>query len=110
MTTDLLRAVTELFKRDPDPRSIAASVLGDLSTQQQRETALEAFTEYIHLSLEGMRRRGFSVLEVAAALGVSDEQIYKLVSEGGLGHIRVGKHIRVPDHELDRFLAKAVAA
>lgn len=110
MTTGLHHAIIELFKHNPDPTSVAAQVLGELATEQQREWAMEAFAEYVRLSLEAMRRRGFSVLEVATALGVSDEQIYTLVRRGEIGHVRIGRHIRIPDHELDRFLSKAVAA
>lgn len=108
--TALLGVVTELLKREPDPDTIAASVLGDLSTDEQREQAYAAFAEFVRLTVNGMRRRGLSVLEVATALGVTDEQVYKLVHDGELGHVRIGKHIRVPDFELDRLLSKAVAA
>jgi excisionase family DNA binding protein len=108
--TSLLGVVTELLRREPNPEKIAASVLGDLSTDEQREQAYAAFAEFVRLTVTGMRRRGLSVLEVAAALGVSDEQVYKLVNDGELGHVRIGKHIRVPDFELDRLLDKAVAA
>lgn len=108
--TALLGVVTELCKRNPDPEAIAATVLGDLSTEEQREQAYAAFAEFVRLTIVGMRKRGLSVLEVAAALGVSDEQVYKLVNDGELGHVRIGKHIRVPDFELDRLLSKAVAA
>jgi excisionase family DNA binding protein len=106
----LLGIVTELCKRNPDPEAIAVSVLGDLSTVEQREQAYAAFAEFVRLTIAGMRRRGFSVLEIAAALGVSDEQVYALVANGEIGHVRIGRHIRVPDFELDRLLNKAVAA
>lgn len=106
----LLGVVAELLKREPDPDVIAASVLGDLSTDDQRELAMAAFAEFVRLTVAGMRKRGLSVLEVAAALGVSDEQVYALVANGEIGHVRIGKHIRVPDFELDRLLSKAVAA
>lgn len=108
--TALLGVVTELCKRNPDPEAVAATVLGDLSTNEQREQAYAAFAEFVRLTYAGMRKRGFSVLEVAAALGVSDEQVYNLVHEGEIGHVRIGKHIRIPDFELDRLLSKAVAA
>lgn len=106
----LLGVVTELCKRNPDPHSIAAAVLGDLSTDEQREHAYAAFAEFVRLTIAGMRKRGLSVLEVAATLGVSDEQVYALVHAGEIGHVRIGKHIRIPDFELDRLLSKAVAA
>lgn len=108
--SSLLGVVTELCKRSPNPEAIAASVLGDLSTDEQREQAYAAFAEFVRLTLAGMRKRGLSVLEVAAALGVPDEQVYALVHAGEIGHVRIGKHIRVPDFELDRLLNKAVAA
>ncbi len=110
MSAELLGVVTELLKRNPNPEAVAASILGDLSTDEQRETAQAAFAEFVRLTLAGMRRRGLSVLEVAAALGVSDEQVYALVANGEIGHVRIGRHIRVPDFELDRLLSKAVAA
>lgn len=108
--TALLGVVTELCKRNPDPEAIAATVLGDLSTEEQREQAYAAFAEFVRLTIAGMRRRGLSVLEVAAALGVSDEQVYTLVANGEIGHVRIGRNIRIPDFELDRLLSKAVAA
>lgn len=108
--TALLGVVTELCKRNPNPETIAATVLGDLSTDEQRAQAYEAFAEFVRLTHAGMRKRGLSVIEVADALGVSDEQVYKLVNDGEIGHVRIGKHIRIPDFELDRLLSKAVAA
>ena len=102
----LLGIVTELCKRNPDPEAVAVAILGDLSTEEQREQAYAAFAEFVRLTIAGMRKRGLSVLEVAAALGVSDEQVYALVHEGRIGHLRVGRNIRVPDHELERFLAR----
>lgn len=108
--TALLGVVAELCKRDPDPRSIAESVLGDLSTEQQRESAREAFAEYVRLSLQAMRRRGYSIREVAVALGVNRKQVEALINSGELGCVPVGRLKVVPDHELDRFLSKAVAA
>ncbi len=108
--TALLGVVTELLKREPDPEAIAAAVLGDLSTDEQRGQAYAAFAEFVRLTVTGMRKRGLSVLEVATALGVSDEQVYALVANGEMGHVRIGKHIRVPDFEVDRFLSTAVAA
>lgn len=110
MAIDLLGAITELCKRDPRPEVIAAAILGDLSTDEQREQAYAAFAEFVRLTLAGIRKRGLSVLEVATALGVNDEQIYNLVHEGEIGHVRIGKHIRIPDFELDRLLNKAVCS
>lgn len=108
--TALLGVVTELCKRNPDPEAIAATVLGDLSTDEQRAQAHEAFAEFVRLTIAGLRKRGLSVQEVADALGVPDKQIYALVDAGEIGHVRIGRHIRVPDFELDRLLNKAVAA
>ncbi|SES21157.1 helix-turn-helix domain-containing protein [Lentzea albida] len=107
MAINLLGIVTELCKRDPRPEAITASILGDLSSDEQREQAYAGFTELVRLTLDGSRRRGLSVVEVAATLGVSDEQVYALVAKGEIGHVRIGKLIRIPDHELERFLRTA---
>lgn len=49
------------------------------------------------------------VRTAAAILGVSDDTIYGLVHSGQLGHVRLGRCIRIPRHRLVEFLAKASA-
>jgi excisionase family DNA binding protein len=51
-----------------------------------------------------------TVREVAARLRVSTATVYKLCERGDLGHVRVLNSIRVPPHELNRFLDGSDAA
>jgi len=48
------------------------------------------------------------VREVAAMLRVSPMVIHRLIAAGELSAIRVGKSIRIPRTELERFLADNV--
>lgn len=60
-----------------------------------------------------MNRRVSELLtakEVAARLGVCTATVYKLTGSGALPHLRVLNTIRVPEDELERFLANAVEA
>lgn len=40
----------------------------------------------------------------AAVLGCSKRKIYDLIREGELGHLRLGRLVRVPRHSLVAFL------
>ena len=46
-----------------------------------------------------------SVREVADALGVNPETIRRLIHDGRLDAIRVGRVLRIDRAELDRFIA-----
>ncbi|MFL5934762.1 MAG: helix-turn-helix domain-containing protein [Gaiellaceae bacterium] len=48
----------------------------------------------------------FSVREVADRLGVHPETIRRLIHDGRLEAIRVGRVLRVEGHSLDGFLAR----
>ena len=43
--------------------------------------------------------------EVAAVLRASESGVRALIREGRIGSVRLGRMIRVPRHELARFLA-----
>ena len=46
-----------------------------------------------------------TVAEVAAALRVSTMTVYRLIKAGELSSVRVGRSYRIPEGELDRYLA-----
>lgn len=49
--------------------------------------------------------RAYTVAEVASFLSVSDRHLRKMISEGRLRVVRVGRRgLRIPDVELRRFL------
>lgn len=107
MTAVLVDAVIELRRQEPNPEAVARAVLGDLSTDEQREAAYAAFEQFVRFTCESMRQRAYSVAAVAQILDVPDKQVYKLVEDGVVGHFLVGRHIRVPESELDRLMAVA---
>ena len=45
-----------------------------------------------------------TVREVAAAMRVSSMTVYRLINSGDLRAIRVGKHFRIRQHDLDAYL------
>lgn len=107
MTAVLADAVIELRRREPNAAAVAHAVLGDLSTEQQREAAYAAFEQYVRLTCEDMRPRAHSVADTARLLDVPDKTVYQMVADGLVGHVRLGRHIRIPDSEVDRLLAVA---
>jgi excisionase family DNA binding protein len=48
--------------------------------------------------------RLLTVREVADTMRVSNMTIYRLIRAGELPAIRVGKHFRIRDHELNEYL------
>jgi excisionase family DNA binding protein len=48
----------------------------------------------------------FSVREVADQLGVHPETIRRLIHDGRLEAVRIGRVLRVPGHAVDEFLAR----
>lgn len=50
--------------------------------------------------------RFLTVSEVAGALRVSNMTVYRLIGSGALAAVRVGKSYRLPEDELDRYLAE----
>jgi excisionase family DNA binding protein len=48
----------------------------------------------------------YSVREVAVQLGVHPETIRRLIHDGRLDAVRVGRVLRVHEHALDSFLAR----
>jgi excisionase family DNA binding protein len=52
------------------------------------------------------QERGFlTVAEVAGMLRVSSMTVYRLIKAGDIRALRVGKSYRVPEEEIDRYLA-----
>jgi excisionase family DNA binding protein len=51
------------------------------------------------------RDQYLTVSEVAAALRVSNMTVYRLVSSGELPAVKVGRCLRLPVEEVDRYLA-----
>ena len=49
--------------------------------------------------------RFLTVAEVAASLRVSTMTVYRLIKAGELSSVRVGRSYRIPEGELDRYLA-----
>lgn len=51
--------------------------------------------------------RYVSLAELAAIFGISRRHALDLANEGRIGHVRLGKAIRVPVSEVDRLRAEA---
>lgn len=49
-----------------------------------------------------------TVKQLQALTGYGRNQVYELIHSGQLGHIQVGKSLRVPRGEFDRWVANAV--
>ena len=49
-----------------------------------------------------------TVAEVADLLRVSNMTVYRLIKAGQLGALRVGKNYRIPEADLDAYLAGGV--
>jgi excisionase family DNA binding protein len=45
-----------------------------------------------------------TVREAAARLGVSRHALYVWIRQGRIGHVRLGRAIRIPSHEIARIL------
>jgi excisionase family DNA binding protein len=61
---------------------------------------------------EGMRRRSFhgdrllTVADVAETMRVSNMTVYRLIKNGSLAAVRVGKNYRIRESEVDRYLSE----
>jgi excisionase family DNA binding protein len=53
-------------------------------------------------------KRFMKLTEAAAALGVSYSFMRKLVSEGKVQHIRIGKLILIPEDEVKRIIIESI--
>ncbi len=51
------------------------------------------------------RANYLTVSEVASALRVSNMTVYRLINNGQLGAVRVGKSYRLREEDLDKYLA-----
>lgn len=59
----------------------------------------------IQLVQSQARSRLLTVAEVAALLRVSTMTVYRLIKAGQLPALRIGKSYRVPEEDVDRYLA-----
>lgn len=57
-----------------------------------------------------IERLAWTVAEVAESLRVSDKQVYALLKAGELKYLPVGKHYRIPDEELRRYITEKTNA
>lgn len=48
--------------------------------------------------------RAFTVEQIAEQLQLPRHQIYMAIHAGRLRAVRIGRHWRIPDHELERLL------
>jgi excisionase family DNA binding protein len=51
--------------------------------------------------------RFLTVAEVAAVMRVSKMTVYRLIQDGKLAHVRVGRSYRVPERAVHDYLEKA---
>ena len=56
-----------------------------------------------------VRWKAHSQREAADIVGVPPTQIAAAIKRGDLGHVRIGRHIRIADSELRRFVGQAPA-
>ncbi len=68
--------------------------------------AAEDADERFVASVEQNRSALYSVREVAALLGVHPETIRRLIHDGRVAAVRVGRVLRIESYEVDRFLAR----
>jgi len=50
-------------------------------------------------------RRLFTMAEAAARMNVSLRMVRRLTSERRLAYVKVGKHVRIPESAVERFIA-----
>lgn len=55
---------------------------------------------------QGQRKLAVSYKEAAASLGVCERTIWTLVHDKELAAIRIGRSVRIPIAELERFVAR----
>lgn len=53
-----------------------------------------------------LHRKAFNTRETAWMIGVSVFQVRALIASGELKHVPVGKHFRVREAEIDRYLVE----
>lgn len=58
---------------------------------------------------EEVPRLGYSVDEAAAALGIGRSTLYRLIRDGRLRTLRLGRRVLITATELEGFLARASA-
>ena len=59
-------------------------------------------------TLETLRKRFMNLTEAAAVLGVSYPFMRKLVKEGKVRYIRIGRMILIPEEEVKRILIESI--
>lgn len=58
---------------------------------------------------EGGKRLAVTYREAGDALGVCERVVWQLVKDGKLKAVRIGRSVRIPVSELERFVAEVVA-
>jgi excisionase family DNA binding protein len=51
--------------------------------------------------------RTLKAVEVASLLGVHPSVVYRLAAHGLIGHVRIGRAVRFPEAEVQKFLERA---
>jgi excisionase family DNA binding protein len=57
------------------------------------------------MTLESVRNQQLTVREAAKRLGISPHTVRAWISTKKLGHVRLGRAVRVPQTEVDRLVA-----
>ncbi len=55
-------------------------------------------------TLQAEPMQALKVGDFASRLGVSDRAIYRLIEQGEIGAFRVGRALRIPSTELERYV------
>ncbi len=48
----------------------------------------------------------YTIPQVAAMLQLSKTKVYDLVNDNQIGHVRLGRNVRIPQSSLDAWLTK----
>lgn len=52
-----------------------------------------------------MERKTITVAETADYIGISKEQVYKMIREGEMPGVKVGRRVLIDKHSIDRWFA-----
>ncbi len=61
-------------------------------------------------SVEGGTRLAVTYREAGDALGVCERVVWQLVKDGRLKAVRIGRSVRIPVSELERFVSESANA
>lgn len=51
-----------------------------------------------------IKRIAFSISELAISLGCSERMLWKLVHQGQIGHVRIGRRVIITQNQIDKYL------